>query len=108
MLEQTKRIAFSIFSVLSKVEPEPDLNASSDQKLPAPAPQHCTAMLVTAPHMSVHGDNTTPISNFGDAELGPMVQLQVWVPAGVDLRSTDLVQWGSIDVYEVSILTLIQ
>ena len=38
MLEQTKRISFRISSVLSKVEPEPDLHtgSGSDQKVPAP------------------------------------------------------------------------
>ena len=43
MLEQTKRISFRISSVLSKVEPEPDLHtgSGSNQKVPAPAPQHC-------------------------------------------------------------------
>ena len=42
MLEQTKRISFRISSVLSKVEPEPDLHtgSGSNQKVPAPAPQH--------------------------------------------------------------------
>ena len=36
-------------------------------------------VLVTAPHMSVCGDNTTPISNDGIciARLGPMVQSRV-------------------------------
>ena len=40
MLELTKRISFRISSVLSKVEPEPDLHTGygSDQKVPAPAP----------------------------------------------------------------------
>ena len=39
MLEQMKRISFRISSVLSKMEPEPDLytGSSSDQKVPAPA-----------------------------------------------------------------------
>ena len=41
MLEQTERISFRMSSVLSKVEPEPDLHTGSDQKVPAPAPQHC-------------------------------------------------------------------
>ena len=43
MLEQTKRISFRISSVLSKVEPEPDLHtgSGSNQKVPAPSPQHC-------------------------------------------------------------------
>ena len=36
MLERTERISFRIFSVLSKVEPEPDLHTGSDQKVPAP------------------------------------------------------------------------
>ena len=37
MLEQTKRILFRIYYVLSKLEPEPDLHTGSDQKVPAPA-----------------------------------------------------------------------
>ena len=49
------------------------------------------------PHMSVSGDNTTPISNDGVAWLGPMMQSWVWVLAGVDLRRTDHVQWGRPD-----------
>ena len=36
-------------------------------------------VLVTAPHMSVRGDNTTPISNDGIARLGPMVWLRIRV-----------------------------
>ena len=42
MLKQTKRISFIISFVLSKVEPEPELHtgSGSDQKVPAPAPQH--------------------------------------------------------------------
>ena len=36
MLEQTKIISFSISSVLSKVESEPDLHTGSGQKVPAP------------------------------------------------------------------------
>ena len=40
MLEQTKRISLRISSVLSKMEPEPDLYTGSDQKVTAPAPQH--------------------------------------------------------------------
>ena len=51
-------------------------------------------MSVTVPHMSVHGDNTTPISNGGVDCLGPIVQLRVRAPAGAVLRHTDLVQWG--------------
>ena len=46
MLKRTERISFRISSVLSKVEPEleqePDLHTGSDQKVPAPAPQHCS------------------------------------------------------------------
>ena len=37
MWELTKRISLRISSVLSKVEPEP----GDDQKVPAPALQHC-------------------------------------------------------------------
>ena len=44
------------------------------------------------PHMSVHEDNTTPISNDGIARLGPMVWSQVRVPVGADLRHTEHVQ----------------
>ena len=40
MLEQTKRLSFRISSVLSKVDPTPDLHTGSDQKVPAP--QHCS------------------------------------------------------------------
>ena len=51
MLEKTKRISFRISFVLSKVEPEPGAgplhrlrlrpkSTGSDQKVPAPAPQH--------------------------------------------------------------------
>ena len=47
--------------------------------------------------MSVHGDNTKPISNEGVARLGPVVQLQVGVPAGEDVRRRDHVQWGRPD-----------
>ena len=43
MLKRMERISLRISSVLSKVEPEPDLHtgSGSDQKVPAPAPQHC-------------------------------------------------------------------
>ena len=39
----SKRISLRNSPVLSKVEPEPDLytGSGSDQKVPAPAPQHC-------------------------------------------------------------------
>ena len=53
MFEQTKRIAFRICSVSSKVKPEPDLHTGSDQKEPTPAPQHCwrqaSALIVKNP-----------------------------------------------------------
>ena len=40
--------------------------------------------------MSVHRDNTTPISNDGIVRLGPMVRSQIRVPGGgADLRRTD-------------------
>ena len=58
-------------------------------------------VLVTTPHMSVRGDNTTPISNDGIAGLGPMVRSRVQVPAGADLRLTDHVQLGRPDSEEV-------
>ena len=45
MLKRTERISFRISSVLSKVEPEPDLHTGSDQKVPAPAPQHWSRMV---------------------------------------------------------------
>ena len=51
--------------------------------------------------MSVRGDYTKPISYDSIAQLGPMVRSQVRVPAGVDLRSTDHVQWGRPDSEEV-------
>ena len=51
--------------------------------------------------MSVRGDNTTPISYDGIAQLGPMVWSQVQGPAGADLRRTDHVQWGRPDSEEV-------
>ena len=57
-------------------------------------------MFVTALHMSVRGDYTKPISYDSIAQLGPMVRSQVRVPAGVDLRSTDHVQWGRPDSEE--------
>ena len=46
MWEQMKRISLRISSVLSMVEPEPDLctGSGSEKKYqlrPAPAPQHC-------------------------------------------------------------------
>ena len=41
MLEPTKRISFRISSVLSKVEPEPDIHTGSDQKVPAPQHWSC-------------------------------------------------------------------
>ena len=40
MWEWTKRVSFSIFSVLSNMESEQDLHTGSDQKVAAPAPQH--------------------------------------------------------------------
>ena len=55
----------------------------------------------TAPHMSVRGDNTTPISNDGVAQLGPMVWSWVWIPAGADLRRPDHVQLGRPSSKEV-------
>ena len=39
MWELTKRISLRTLSVLSKVEPEPDLSTGSDQKVPAPVLQ---------------------------------------------------------------------
>ena len=47
MLEQMKRISIRISSVLSKVEPEPDLPTGSDQKVPVPAPSHCRRLYPT-------------------------------------------------------------
>ena len=44
MWELTKRISLRTSSVLSKVEPEPDLNTGSDQKVPAP--QHWSGLLL--------------------------------------------------------------
>ena len=58
-------------------------------------------VLVTAPYMSVRGDNTTPFSNDSIAQPGSMVQSWVRVPAGVDLMRTDHVQWGRPDSEEV-------
>ena len=40
MWELTKRITLRILSVLSKVEPEPDLYTGSDQKVPAPTKKY--------------------------------------------------------------------
>ena len=51
--------------------------------------------------MSVCEDNKIPISNDGIAWLGPIVWSLVPVPAGVDLRSTDLIQWGRPDSEEI-------
>ena len=47
MWELTKRMSLRTSSVLSKVEPEPDLltGSGSDQKVPTPAPQHWTRKL---------------------------------------------------------------
>ena len=50
MLEQTKKISFRISSVLSKVEPEPDLHTGSDQKVPAQDPQHCIHVIIIIPY----------------------------------------------------------
>ena len=44
MLKRTERISFRISSVLSKVEPEPDLHTSSDQKVPAPTGSGSTTL----------------------------------------------------------------
>ena len=46
MSELTKRISLKISSVLSKVEPEPDLYTGSEQKVPAPAPQHYSSISI--------------------------------------------------------------
>ena len=51
--------------------------------------------------MSIHGDNSTPISTDGVAQLGPMVQSRVRILVRVDLRHTDHVQWGRSDSEEV-------
>ena len=52
--------------------------------------------------MSVHWDNTTPISNDSRAWLRPMVRLLVWVPAGQTSGvRADHVQWGRPDSEEV-------
>ena len=51
--------------------------------------------------MSVHGDNTTSISNDVIAQLGPMVQSQVRILTGVDLKGKDHVRWGRPDYKEV-------
>ena len=47
MLKRTERISFRISSVLFNMEPEPepDLHTGSDQKIPAPAPQHWSRMV---------------------------------------------------------------
>ena len=53
MLQQAKRIAFRISSVLSKVEPEPDLHTGSDPKATATAPQYWSrpSFLVPPPEL---------------------------------------------------------
>ena len=45
---------------------------------------HAVIVLVTATHMPVCGDNTTPIGNDREARLG------------VSLRITDHVKWGKV------------
>ena len=70
-------------------------NGTMDQRLHYP--HGCWHAVITGvgncpPH--VYGVNKTPINNDGIARLGPMVRLQVRVPVGEDLRSTDHVQWG--------------
>ena len=61
----------------------------------------CWLVLVTAPHMSMCLDNTTPISNDGIAWLGPMVQSLVRVLGGVDFRPCSLFRRARPDSEEV-------
>ena len=60
MWELTKRISLRISSVLSMVEPEPDLRNSSgsEKKVPVPAPQHCLKHNNSPQNI---GDNLLPI-----------------------------------------------
>ena len=56
--------------------------------------------------MSVHGDNTTPISNDGIAQLGPMVRSRVRVPArrtsGVQIMLSGVVYNPAEEYYSLN------
>ena len=56
MLKQTKRISFRISSILSKVEPEPDLHTGSDQKVPAPTGSGSATLALTNRTIFNHDD----------------------------------------------------
>ena len=64
MWELTKRISLRTSSVLSKVEPEPDLNTGSDQKVPV-------ATIVSDPHSSIPGQDPT---------MGLLLTVPTWPP----------------------------
>ena len=51
-----------------------DSRLASALSMPKDVGMQLKPVLVTTPNMSVQGDNTTPISNDGFAQLGPMVQ----------------------------------
>ena len=51
--------------------------------------------------MSLRSDNSTPISEDGIAQLGPMTKLRVQVSVVASLRCTDHVQCGRPDSEEV-------
>ena len=56
MLKRTERISFRISSVLSKVEPEPDLHTGSDQKVPAPTGSGSATLALTNRTIFDHDD----------------------------------------------------
>ena len=64
MWELAKRISLRTSSVLSKVEPEPDLNTGSDQKVPV-------ATIVSDPHSSNPGQDPT---------MGLLLTVPTWPP----------------------------
>ena len=64
MWELTKRISLRTSSVLSKVEPEPDLNTGSDQKVPV-------ATIVSDSHSSIPGQDPT---------MGLLLTVPTWPP----------------------------
>ena len=64
MWELTKRISLRTSSVLSKVEPEPDLNTGSDQKVPV-------ATIVSDPHSLIPGQDPT---------MGLLLTVPTWPP----------------------------
>ena len=95
MWELTKRISLRILSVLSKVEPEPDLYTGSDQKVPAPAPQHwspvavCSVIDVCLGTYIFYIDNDIPPPSFLKIIFLPSFSWN-WIHIGVMARSESL------------------